>query len=165
NALLLESGFHRDLGIMSIDVDGVDYWLLDALESYTPRILIVEYNALFGKERAITVPYSPSFSRRAAHYSELYYGASLPALAFAAARKGYSLVGTERAGVNAFFVRNDLLGTNVRTLSVEEAFTESHVRQSRNREGRLDFLRPEARYEVIKGLPVVNVETGALEQL
>ena len=165
NALLLMSGFERDLGILSIDVDGIDYWLLEALEAYSPRILIAEYNSLFGHTRKISVPYDPAFSRREKHYSEMYYGASLSALAYLAALKGYSLVGTESAGVNAFFVRTDVLGAGLKTLTVDEAFMESRVRQSRDRDGRLDYLRPESRYSVIRGMPVVNVETGVMETL
>jgi hypothetical protein len=165
NELLQSSGFDRDLGILSIDVDGIDYWLLEALDAFAPRILIMEYNSLFGKERKIAVPYDASFSRREKHYSDLYFGASLPALAHLAAKKGYSLVGTENTGTNAFFVRTDRLGADVKALSVDEAFVESRVRQSRDREGRLDYLPAEARFAAIKGLPVVNVETGALEQI
>jgi hypothetical protein len=165
NALLLESGFDRDVGILSIDVDGVDYWLFEAITAYAPRIVIVEYNALFGSERKISVPYDASFSRREKHYSELYFGASLPALAHLAAQKGYSLIGTESAGVNAFFLRNDLVSSNVPALSVAEAFTPSRVRQSRDPEGRLNYLDHEGRLALIAGLPVVNVETGETERL
>lgn len=163
NEVLQESGFDRDLGLLSIDVDGIDYWLLQAVTAYSPRILIVEYNSLFGAERAITVPYSENFSRREAHYSDLYFGASLGALTHAASQLGYALVGTESAGVNAFFVRNDLLSTEVRAVSVAEAFQPSNLRQSRNREGKLDFLTLEQREAVIRGMPVVNVLSGDTE--
>jgi hypothetical protein len=165
NELLRASGFDRDLGILSIDVDGIDYWLLEALDAFAPRILIMEYNSLFGEARKISVPYDASFSRREKHYSALYFGASLPALAHLADKKGYSLVGTESTGTNAFFVRTDLLGTDVKALSIGEAFVESRVRQSRDREGRLDYRAADARFAAIKGLPVVNVETGAMEQI
>ena len=165
NALLGASGFDRDLGILSIDVDGVDYWLFEAIDAYSPRILIMEYNSLFGAERKISVPHDEVFSRREKHYSELYFGASLPALTHLAARKGYSLVCTESAGVNAFFVRNDMLGGKMVARTAREAFTESMVRQSRDRDGRLNYLERALRYEEIKGMPVVNVETGELEQL
>lgn len=165
NELLLGSGFDRDVGVLSIDVDGVDYWLLDAIDTYAPRILIVEYNALFGSARKISVPYDASFSRRQRHYSDLYFGASLPALAYLAARKGYTLVGTESAGVNAFFVRNDLAAHCAFATTVEAAFTESPVRQSRDQAGRLNYLDRAASLDAIRGLPVVNVETGATELL
>jgi hypothetical protein len=162
NRVLSESGFDRDVGILSVDVDGIDYWLLEAITAYTPRILIVEYNSLFGAERKISVPYEPMFSRRARHYSDLYFGASLGALTHIAERKGYSLVGTESSGVNAFFLRNDVLGAR-RPLSVAEAFTQSNVRECRDREGKRNFFNREERYAEIRGLPVVNVETGATE--
>ncbi|CAN5555494.1 hypothetical protein BH09GEM1_BH09GEM1_23550 [soil metagenome] len=163
NEVLLGSGFARDLGILSVDVDGIDYWLLEAIESYTPRILIVEYNAVFGGERCIAVPYDPILSRRAKHYSELYFGASLGALAYLAKSKGCSLVGVDSAGVNAFFVRTDLLGDQLKEMAVRDVFVETKVRQSRNEEGKLNYLGPDARRHEISGMPVVNVETGAME--
>jgi len=164
NACLRASGFDQDLGLLSIDVDGVDYWLLEALRDYSPRILVVEYNALFGGERKITVPYHEAFSRRQQHYSDLYFGASLGALTHIANQKGYSLVGTTSTGVNAFFVRNDLMG-GLASLSGVDGYTATCVRQSRNREGRLDYLNREEQYAAVRGLPVVNVETGETEAL
>jgi hypothetical protein len=71
--LLQESGFEQDLGILSIDVDGVDYFVFDSIVSYKPRILILEFNSVFGPERKITVPYRADFYRTKAHYSNLYY--------------------------------------------------------------------------------------------
>jgi hypothetical protein len=165
NELLTKSGFDRDLGILSIDVDGVDYWLLEAVTAFEPRIIIMEYNALFGPERAITVPYDAAFSRRAKHYSELYFGASLAALEHLARQKGYALVCTESAGVNAFFVRNDLAGGDVQALSAALAYSPTHVRQSRNTEGMLDYLDAKAQYDAIRGMPVINVITGNPETL
>ncbi len=162
NDLLAMSGFDSDLGILSIDVDGNDYWLLEAVSVMKPRILIVEYNALFGSAGNITVPYDGLFSKSRAHFSGLYFGASLGALAAAASRKGYSLVATESSGVNAFFVRNDLLGNGLVPHTVSEAFHETHVRQSRGRNGKLDFLDPAGQAAAIRGLPVVNTETGLI---
>lgn len=164
NGILERSAFEKDIGILSIDVDGVDYWLMEAIAAYSPRILIVEYNALFGSDRKISVPYDEAFSRRAKHFSELYYGASLAALTYLAEQKGYSLVGTESAGVNAFFVRNDVIGT-LKALTAGEGYTEALIRQSRDSAGKLNYLSGAARDAAIKGLPVMNVETGEMEQL
>jgi len=164
DSLIQSSGFDPDLGILSIDVDGVDYWLLEAIESVTPRILILEYNALFGAERCVTVPYADNFVRSEAHYSHLYFGASLGALTGLAARKGYSLVGTNSAGNNAFYVRTDLMPQGLRALSAHEAYTEAKFRESRGPEGALTFLEPAGARDVIKGLPVINTETGATEE-
>lgn len=163
-ALLMQSGFDRDLGILSVDVDGVDYWLLSAaLEVYAPRILIVEYNALFGCDRSITVPYDEAFSRRRAHYSQLYYGASLSALHHLAVQRGYSLVGTESAGANAFFVRNDLVGNGLVALTPKAAFTESRFRQGLDTNGKLALQNRASELNEIRGLPVVNVENDQIE--
>jgi hypothetical protein len=165
NGLLKESGFDRDVGILSIDIDGVDYWVLEAITAYEPRILITEYNAVFGKERKITVPYSDDFNRTKHHYSNLYFGASLAAMAHIARKKGYTLVGTNSAGVNAFFVRDNLMNGSLRALSAEEGYTASVARESRDRSGELTHISGTARLEAIRGLPVINVETGAQEVL
>lgn len=165
NGLLAESGFDQDLGILSIDIDGVDYWVASELTAWRPRILVMEYNAVFGKDRAITIPYSDGFERTKAHHSNLYWGASLKALVVLAARWGYGLVGTNSAGCNAFFVRRDLLNDRIRERPLDEAFTDSKYRESRDTAGRLDFLSGAERLKAIAGLPVINVETGENEQL
>lgn len=90
------------LGILSVDVDGNDYWLLEALIDIRPSVISVEYNASFGPE-PVTVPYDPSFDRLQKHASGWYHGASLSALAKLAARYGYGLAAVSNAGGNAFF--------------------------------------------------------------
>jgi hypothetical protein len=163
NELLASSGFDADVGLLSIDVDGNDYWILDAIAPVNPRILVVEYNALFGPTRSITVPYDAKFAKQKAHHSGLYFGASLSALAAVAARKGYSLVATESSGVNAFFVRNDLLGGGLVARTVAEAYHDTNVRQSRGADGKLDYLDANNRAKAIRGMPVMNIDTGVLE--
>jgi hypothetical protein len=163
NALLATCGFDADAGILSIDVDGNDYWILEAIAVVTPRVLIVEYNALFGATRNITVPYDARFEKSRAHHSGLYFGASLGALASVAARKGYSLVAAESSGVNAFFVRTDLLGNGLVARTVVEAYHDTNVRQSRGADGKLDYLDRRGRAAAIRGMPVMNIDTHALE--
>ena len=163
NEILLSSNFSEDLGLLSIDVDGLDLHFLDALNSYKPRILIVEYNSLFGSTRKITVPYKEKFFRTNEHYSNLYYGASLAAINFIASKKGYKLVGTNSNGVNAFFVREDIVPNNWKLRNVEDLFTARKFRESRDSQGKLTHLTQEQSIEIISGLPVLNVETGMLE--
>ncbi len=163
--LLAESGFEKDLGLLSVDLDGVDYWILSEITNFSPRILVVEYNAVFGCERSISVPYDERFFRTKKHATNLYFGASLPALASLAKSKGYALVGTNKAGINAFFVRKDLLCDSVREMSVGEAFTMSHVRESLDETGEFSFLHGEDRLEAIRGMPVINTLTGKTEAL
>lgn len=163
--LLAESGFDQDLGILSIDLDGVDYWVASELTAWRPRILVMEYNAVFGKDRAITIPYREDFQRTEANHSNLYWGASLKALIHLTSQWGYRLVGTNSAGNNAFFVRQDLLNERVPAKSLDEAFTDSKYRESRDETGRLNFLSGASRLKAVAGLPVINVETGAEEVL
>lgn len=165
-SVLAESGFDRDLGLLSVDVDGMDYWLLEAaLSAYTPRILVVEYNAVFGAERPISIPYTQDFERHARHHSGLYYGASLAAFAHLARKHGYELVGAGSAGVNAFFVRADVLPSSLRPVSVPDAYRPARFRQSRDAEGKLNYLRGSQQLDAIRGLPVVNVETQGEEKV
>jgi hypothetical protein len=164
NDLLAKSCFDEDVGILSIDIDGNDYFILEAIKTVRPRILICEYNAVFGTRR-ISVPYDPDFCRTTKHYSNLYWGASLSAITFLANRKGYSLVGTNSSACNAFFVRDDLLNEKVRVLTAEQAFLPSTIRQSRDKQGNLSYLGGEDRLRAIRGLRVVNVETEGMEEL
>jgi hypothetical protein len=165
NELLRRSDFPEDLGILSVDLDGNDYHVLRAIEGFQPRILICEYNAVFGAERAISVPYDPAFQRTKAHYSNLYWGASLAALTLEAERRGLSLVGTNSAGNNAFFVRRDLLGPGLLARTPLEAFTPALYRESRDQNGNLSYMRSPDRLKILQGLPVINVSTGSNETL
>lgn len=156
-ALLDESGFDRELGILSVDIDGVDYYVLANLEQWRPSILIVEYNAVFGSRRAVSVPYDASFNRTNKHRSNLYYGASLPAFAYIAEQRGYSLVGVNSAGSNAFFVRNDLLNEVVKPVALTDCFRDSSFREGRDANGQLSFIAGRARRDVIADMPLVDV--------
>jgi hypothetical protein len=164
NELLAKSNFDEDVGILSIDIDGNDYFVLEAISVVRPRILICEYNAVFGA-RKISVPYEPDFSRTRKHYSNLYWGASLSAITFLANKKGYSLVGTNSIGCNAFFVRDDLVNEKVNVLTADQAFISSPIRQSRDKRGSLSYLAGDDRLKVMRGLRVVNVETKNIEEL
>lgn len=160
NALLEESGFDKEVGILSVDVDGVDYHLLEALKEWRAAIVIVEYNSLFGSVRQVTVPYDPQFRRTAAHWSNLYYGASLPAFDGLLQGRGYALVGVNSMGSNAFFVRRDLLNERVKQVALDTCFRESAFREGRDEKGRLTLRSARASGSVIGGLPLIDVETG-----
>ncbi len=165
NDLLAQSGFEQDLGILSIDLDGNDYYILEAIDVFKPCILVCEYNAIFGGKRKISVPYDDHFYRTEKHPSNLYFGASLAAITYAAEKKGYSLIGTNTASSNAFYVRNDLLNDQVQTLTAQEAFSPSKVRESRDKHGAPTYVAGEERIALIRGLPVYEVETGTIEAL
>ena len=106
NDLITEHGYAGEVDLFSLDLDGNDYWVWEAVTVSSPRVLILEYNSMFGPDRAVTVPYDPHFDRHRHH--SMYYGASLRALTRLNERKGYRLVAVEPAGVNAFFLRHDV---------------------------------------------------------
>ena len=120
------------LGVLSIDVDGMDYWLWKAVEDAAPRVVVVEYNASMGPEESITVPYRAGFSAAEAHPSGYYHGASLAALEKLGREKGYALVAVDAAGVNAFFVLEAIRPETLRARSAAELFCQHLMRARRH---------------------------------
>jgi hypothetical protein len=149
--LIAQQGFSGEIDVLSIDVDGVDYWLWEGLEVVRPRIVAIEYNASMGDDRAITVPYEPAFVRWNKHDSGLYHGVSLLALERLGEHKGYRLVGCDSMGVNAFFVRKDLDAPRVATLTTKEAFCDHRLRIERL------GLTTQAQFERVAHLPFVEI--------
>jgi len=164
NELLLGAGFSGEIGLLSVDIDGNDYWVWKAITCVDPQVVVIEYNAVFGPDRAITIPYAPDFTRQAAHHSWLYFGASLRALCRLAEAKGYAFVGCNSAGNNAYFVRKDLLSP-FRILTPEEGFADSHFRESRDEQGRMNRLSGPARLAAIAHLPVLDLDTDTIRPL
>jgi hypothetical protein len=161
DSLLSQSGFSRDPGILSVDIDGVDYFVLEALSGWNPAIIIVEYNEAFGYRHAVSVPYDPQFVRSNAHWSNQYYGASLPAFLRLANSRGYGLAGINGKGSNAFFVRRDLLNERVRETTIEACARPQAFRDSRNARGELTFKTGPDRLREAGTLPLLDVSTGA----
>jgi hypothetical protein len=166
NGLLAETGC-KNIGLLHIDIDGNDAHILSELDltELNPAIIIMEYNAVFGKERAISVPYDKDFYRTNKHYSNLYCGASLAALTYIANKKGYGLIGCNLAGNNAYYVRKDLLNEKIKEKTVDKAFILSNFRESRNRDFSLSFLDGKDRYEMIKGMDEKKKKTNEIEKL
>ena len=159
NDLLLGSGLSGGIGLLSIDVDGNDYWIWEAITAIQPVICICEYNAVFGDLHAISVPYDAKFERGLKHFSHLYFGASIAALRSLAKRKGYQFLGTTLAGNDAFFIRDDYAASFDTALSNIVALP-SRVRESRDIEHNLSYIGGLNRLELIADLPVINTETG-----
>ena len=159
--LLTKHGFAGDIGLLHIDIDGNDYWVWKAITVARPAIAIVEYNAVFGAEHAVTIPYDPGFARTSAHHSNLYYGASLSALARLADEKGYTFVGCNSAGNNAYFVQRAIApATGLKALSARDGFVPSRFRESRDASGKLTYVAGDARLAEIADCVVQEVATG-----
>ena len=121
NQVLGDAGFRGEIDLLSLDIDGNDYWMWKAIDVIRPRLVIAEYNASLGVDAPLITQYDASFNRFAMHPFGWYYGASLPALERLGSAKGYRLVGCESSGLNAFFVRSDLT-LELRTLDAKDAF-------------------------------------------
>ena len=157
NQIFLDNGIQGEIGLLSVDIDGNDYWVWQAIDSINPAIVVCEYNFRFGVSKSVTVPYNASFVRTQAHHSNIYFGASLRALCLLANKKGYVFLGCNSAGINAFFVRKDLKSDHIRELSVEEGYVAGKFRESRNHKGELIFLTLEEEQKILESLPLIEV--------
>ncbi|MGA2852019.1 MAG: hypothetical protein ABSE46_23700 [Terracidiphilus sp.] len=165
NELISGAGFGGEIGLLSIDIDGNDYWVWEALRTIRPIICICEYNAVFGDLHPICIPYDRHFSRTKAHPSNLYFGASIAAFRLLAARKGYRFVGTTLAGNDAFFVREDYASRFVDGSLEQIRSLPSRLRESRDGRGLNSYIGGLERLKQISALEVVNVETSNTMEL
>ena len=156
---IADAGFAGEIGLLSLDIDGNDYWVWQAISSVSPWFVIAEYNAVMGDLLSLSVPYQADFTRFAADPSGLYFGASCGAFAQLAAAKGYVILGSNRAGNNLFMARQDVaagLTDHIADLRPRP----SRFREARDSEGRLAYLGGLERTEQISALPVINVANG-----
>jgi len=159
NSIFSSNGFEGDIGLLSIDIDGNDYWIWEAIEVVSPRIVICEYNSVFGCKDAVTIPYEPNFNITKAHFSNLYFGASLLALCYLANKKGYIFIGCNNAGNNAFFVRKDFAST-FKKINIKDGYVYAKFRQSRDKKGKLTYISGKNKKRIIENLEVYNIKTG-----
>jgi hypothetical protein len=156
NRLIAENGLGDEIGLLSIDIDGNDYWVWEAIDVINPVIVIIEYNHRFGNELSVTVPYNENFVR-GKQYPVIYFGASLKALCRLAQRKGYALVGCNSNGINAFFVRRDLLPTGLQTLTSEEGYVAGKFTETRDASGAFVHSSPEHERLLLLSYPLVEI--------
>lgn len=159
NKLFRENGFSDEIGLLSVDIDGNDYWVWEAINSINPAIVVAEYCAHFGDLHAVSIPYKEDFTRHSGHFSGQYFGASLKALTYLGSKKGYTFIGTNSAGINAFFVRNDLLSKLDGKRPPAKSFP-MRASDTRDETRKLTFVHGPAKADLIKHLPVIEVNTG-----
>ena len=150
--------------MLSLDIDGVDYWILNNLSFLEPSIVVCEYNSLFGQKKSVTVPYKKNFIRSEEHYSNLYYGASIKAFIDMMKKKNYFLIGTNSAGNNAFFIEKKLWN-KARKLIIEKKVFVSKFRESRNAKGKLNFLDKKKCLEVIKNKHMIDLKDNRKKRI
>lgn len=158
----LQKGYDKEIGLLSVDIDGNDYWIWKAIDVVNPVIVIAEYNSVFGYEKAWTIPYKEDFVRKSNSKEYQYYGSSIKAYCLLAEEKGYHFIGCNKAGNNSYFIRKDKL-SYFKPLTAAEGFADATFRECADENGvKVGGAR---RVSLIKGLPVVNIETGETEIL
>jgi hypothetical protein len=155
-ATIAGAGFAGEIGLLSIDIDGNDYWVWQAIRNISPWFVIVEYNAVLGDLVPLSIPYRADFFRTQAHSSNLYYGASCKALEQLGSAKGYAVLGSNRAGNNLFLARQDIADDLLKRIG-DPRPRPSRFRESRAADGGLTYLSGRTRSEGIDALPVVDV--------
>ena len=161
NSIITNSNINRKkIGILSIDIDGNDYWVWKEINVIDPLIVIVEYNSTFGFEKKISIPYNQDFERSKAHHSNLYWGASIEALKFLAKQKGYKFLTTNSAGNNAYFIKENIFDKI--KLDLKKNTYQSKFRESRDKSGKKTFINYDQRLSIIGHLEVEDVETNKL---
>ena len=164
NSIITNSNIYKKkIGILSIDIDGNDYWVWKEINVIDPLIVIVEYNSSFGFEKKVSIPYNQSFERSKAHHSNLYWGASIEALKFLAAQKGYNFLTTNSAGNNAYFIKKNLFDKI--KLNIKKNTYQSKFRESRDESGKKTFINHDKRLSIIGHLEVEDVETNKLYKI
>ena len=131
--------------------------------SLKPKIICVEYNFWFGSNIKCSIPYDKNFDRSKAHYSNLYWGASIEALKFLASKKGYKFLTTNSAGNNAYFIKENIF--DKLETHIKKNIFQSKFRESRDKDGKKTFANFEERLKTIEHLEVIDVETNEISKL
>ena len=123
NSLIRQTRITGEIDFFSLDIDGNDYWVWKSINIIKPRLVVLEYNSSFGRHDSLTIPYNKEFVWDNKDDKRFFYGASLKALEKLSDKKGYDLVCVDSKGVNAFFVRKDLMKKSIlRKVKSEDVF-------------------------------------------
>jgi len=166
NNVLKENGFNEKVDLLSLDVDGIDYWILDSLQPNISKIIVVEYNSTFGSDLEVTVPNIKNFNRTNYHYSNLCFGASLKAIIKLMKNKNYVFLGTSLSKINAFFISKDELHKVKINLPSDNELSEyanSNIRESRAVDGKLSYLSGKNKIKEIEDCEVINLKDKNLK--
>jgi len=161
NGLLSTFPYGPEIGILSIDIDGNDYWVWKEINVVNPILVIVEYNSVFGANNPWTIPYEPSYTRTTNTSDVLVYGASLLSLCDLAEEKGYNFIGCNSAGNNAYFLRKDKMGS-FKPLTSTEGYVLSKFSEYYDEEQK-DRVRGENRFKIIKNKTIYNTRKKSIE--
>ena len=135
-------GFKNDCNLLSIDIDGNDFWVLKNIELSHVDIVVAEYNPLFGSNLSLTVPQDDNFDRN--RFKKIFYGASLTAIIELMQSKGFMFVGANSACNNAFFINKNkkefLPNLKVEELKEYTKFTFREIKENSYKENQISNL-------------------------
>ncbi|MFA4981715.1 MAG: hypothetical protein WC592_04520 [Candidatus Omnitrophota bacterium] len=130
NEIIKKNGFMGEIDLLSIDMDGMDYWIWEAISVINPRVVVIEYQDIIGPDKALTAPYKDDFNAYTYPLTRgmpNFCGASLPALVKLAKKKNYRLVGCNKYGYNAFFIRYPFGEKEIPEIPIQECFKHPKV--------------------------------------
>ena len=162
-ATLKEFNFFDNIDLFSIDVDGIDYWILEKMPKKFCKLIVAEYNPYFGSNLEISVPNDKNFDRSKYHHSNLCYGASLKSIINLLYKKGFVFLGTNLFKNNAFFVNSDFkdnLFLEIPNNNELNSFTNASFRESRDINNKLNFIDPKDILNEIKKCKVVDLSSS-----
>lgn len=133
NDLISSNGYRGDVDLLSIDIDGADYWIWEAITVVRPRVVVVEVQTIWPAGVSVSVPYARDFSSPLIEGFSMYASASLTAFAKLASKKGYRLVGCQALGFNCFFMRDDVGQSLFPEMSVSDCLDRPFVRWASDR--------------------------------
>jgi len=147
NSLLREAGVSGEIDLLSLDMDGVDYYIWEAITEVNPRLCVFEVQNVIPGHLSLTIPYNPAFdSMKKGDYIPQFGSVSLAAMKKLSAKKGYRMIGSHRHGFNVFFLRNDIAPDLFPEVSIDEVLDNTWTR-----------MAVEKRWPLVKDLPWVEV--------
>ena len=153
------------IDVLSIDIDGNDYWVLEAADLQSIQVVVCEYNPIYGAEISCTISRQDNYDRAKVHFSWLHYGMSISAAVTLMARKGFTFIGSNRVGNNAFFINNIFvhsLSIPIPDTTTLDEFVDWRIRESRNISGKLDYLELSDARKQISKCHVFDLETNTI---
>jgi len=160
---LLNTEVSFPIDFFSIDIDSIDYWVINELKNKISKVFILEYNPIFGSKLEISVPNDQNFLRKKYYYSSVFFGASLMAYVKLMDQKGYYLLGVNRLRNNAFFInknyKKNVFFPKISKVNLKEA-TNFNYTTSRNVQGVLDYLNRKNSLNKIINLDIIDLSKG-----
>ena len=164
NTILKKFNIPKKIGLLSIDIDSTDYWVLQNLKYINPVIIVCEFNPLFGLKESCSVPDKKKFIRNNEHYSNLYYGASIKAYQQLLRKKNYIFLGTNSAGNNAFFIKKKFSKNIGNSILYKKKFI-SQFRESRNKSNKLTYLKKTYSLKLIKNKLIFDFKRKKIKKI